>query len=79
MEENERQPDHDRQRQGLPGKQEHNREQQEPVEPTRRKPGDGDADADDRTDSKGEDGGDSKPAGASGEGSQSTGNPNSAG
>jgi hypothetical protein len=52
--------------QGLPGKQEHNREEQEPVEPTRRKPGDAD-------------GGGDEAGGESGEGSQSTGNPDSAG
>jgi hypothetical protein len=65
MEENERQPDHDRLRQGLPGKREHNREEQEPVEPTTRKPGGG--------------GGDPDSGGESSEGSQSTGNPDSAG
>jgi hypothetical protein len=66
VEENQRQPDHERLRQGLPGKQEQNREEQEPVEPTRRKPGEAG-------------GGDPDSGGESGEGSQSTGNPDSAG
>ena len=51
---------------GLPGKGEHNREEVEPVEPTRRRPGDAE-------------GGDEESGGESSEGSQSTGNPNSAG
>ena len=51
---------------GLPGKQEHNREEQEPAEPTRRGP------------SEHERGG-GESSGGAGEGSQSTGNPDSAG
>ncbi len=51
---------------GLPGKQEQNREEQEPVEPTKRGP------------TEHERGG-GKSGGEAGEGSQSTGNPDSAG
>ena len=66
MPENERQPNTKRDQQGLPGEQGQNGEEQQPTEPTRRKPGEAE-------------GGDPSTAGESREGSQSTGNPNSAG
>ncbi len=53
-------------RHDLPGKQEHNREEQEPTEPTRRGPTE-------------EERGGGESGGEAGEGSQSTGNPDSAG
>ncbi len=52
--------------QGLPGKQEHNREEQEPAEPVRKDPAEAE-------------GGDEHADGSAGEGSQSTGSPHSAG
>ena len=52
--------------QGLPGERDHNHEEHEPTEPTKRRPGKAG-------------GGDPDAGGESGEGSQSTGNPDSAG
>ncbi len=51
---------------GLPGNQEHNREEQEPAQPARKDPSQAE-------------GGDPDSGGESGEGSQSTGNPHGAG
>ena len=53
-------------RDGLPAQQGYNHEEQEPAEPTRRKPGE-------------HEGGDDDAQGESSEGSQSTGHPDSAG